>query len=260
MPASDLPLLIATAIKAAEIALPFVDKALDVQYKDGDKSPVTDADFAVNALMEQKLRTARPDYGWLSEESTDDAARLSKKRVFVVDPIDGTRAFIEGSKSWAHALAVVEDGRVTAAVVHLPRLGKTYAASEGRGASLNGQKIRCGSVGEPLNASALAARNALAAHHWTNGAPDLARSYRPSLAYRLCLVAEGRYDSTFTFRPTWEWDIACGALILSEAGAVMTDHLGQGISFNAPVPQAPGLLAANPVLHGALRKCIGDSE
>ncbi|SMX38341.1 3'(2'),5'-bisphosphate nucleotidase CysQ [Maliponia aquimaris] len=252
MPVNDLALLIDAARQAGEIATGYVGGALDVQLKSHDASPVTVADLAVNDRLHQVLRGARPDYGWLSEESPDAPARLSARRVFIIDPIDGTRAFIEGSRSWAHALAVVENGTVIASVVYLPMMDKLYSASLGGGARLNGQAIAARVTPRPEDADVLATRPSLEASHWPGGAPPVKRSYRPSLAYRQSLVAEGRYDAMFTFRPTWEWDIAAGALLLTEAGARITDGHGATLRFNAPVPQAAGMLAANPQLHAAL--------
>ena len=252
MPANDLSLLIEAAQQAAEVATRHVGGHLDVRYKAVDDSPVTQADLEVDALLGQVLRAARPDYGWLSEETPDDTARLAAKRVFIVDPIDGTRSFIEGQDTWAHALAVVEDGVPIASVVYLPMLDKLYSASLGGGARLNGAPIAAGAVAAPDSACVLATRPSLQAKHWPGGLPRMRRSHRPSLAYRQSLVAEGRYDAMFTFRPTWEWDIAPGALILTEAGARITDAGGAPLRFNAPAPRADGLIAANPHLHAAL--------
>lgn len=252
MPARDLTLLIEAAREAGEVATGFVGGDLGVMHKAQDNSPVTKADLAVDALLSDKLRAARPDYGWLSEETPDNAERLSTKRVFIIDPIDGTRSFIEGERSWAHALAVVEHGEVLAAVVYLPLMDCLYSASLGGGARLNGKVISASHETHPAKASVLATRPSLDVSHWPGGLPQVKRSYRPSLAYRQSLVAEGRYDAMFTFRPTWEWDIAPGALILSEAGAKITDGRGAPLRFNAPVPQADGVIAANPRLHAAL--------
>lgn len=252
MPASDLTLLIEAARAAGEVATTYVGGDLGVKFKSQDNSPVTEADLAVNALLGEMLRAARPDYGWLSEETPDDSARLSAERVFIIDPIDGTRAFIEGDSAWAHALAVVEKGEVIASVVYLPLMDRLYSASRGGGARLNGKAITASSQAEPAKAEVLATRPSLDNSHWPGGLPKLKRSYRPSLAYRQSLVAEGRYDAMFTFRPTWEWDIAPGALILSEAGARITDGRGAPFRFNASVPQADGIMAANPRLHAAL--------
>lgn len=251
MPASDLTLLIETALQAGELARGFVGGALDVQDKPDGAGPVTAADLAVNDLFEDVLRNARPDYGWLSEESTDTTDRLATKRVFVIDPIDGTRSFIEGGKTWSHSLAVVEDGVPVAAVVYLPMLNKVYSASLGNGARINSSPMSVGHQQNPDNANVLATKPSVDPRFWPQGVPSMTRHHRPSLAYRLSLVAEGRFDAMFTFRPSWEWDIAAGALILSEAGARVTDRRGAALKFNNKIPQTDGVLGANPSLHAA---------
>ncbi|MEC3860871.1 3'(2'),5'-bisphosphate nucleotidase CysQ [Mesobacterium sp. TK19101] len=252
MPANDLDLLIAAAHAAGQVATSFVGGELDVRHKDDGAGPVTAADLAANAVLEQTLRGARPGYGWLSEESPDDPARLNTEHVFIVDPLDGTRSFISGENTWAHSIALAENGRIVAAAIYLPMLNRLYTAAEGSGAHLNGTPIQASDASNPDTARVLAARPALDPQHWPGGVPDLRRSHRPSLAYRLSLVAEGRYDAMFTFRPSWEWDIAAGTLILQEAGAVATDKTGGPLIFNNPHPQCNGVLAAAPALHAAL--------
>lgn len=252
MPASDLTLLTETALRAGEIARSFVGNELSIQQKPDDAGPVTAADLAVNTMLEDRLREARPDYGWLSEESTDDDARQGKERVFVVDPIDGTRAFIEGGKTWSHALAVVENGEPVAAVVYLPMMDKVYTATRGQGARLNGLPIGVSAMQQPDEANVLAVKHSADPQFWTHPVPNFKHHHRPSLAYRLSLVAQGRFDAMFTFRRSWEWDIAAGALILAEAGARVTDRRGSPLRFNNPVPQTDGVVGANPKLHAAL--------
>lgn len=253
MPETDLALLIEAARHAGDIARGYHGQdGLDVQLKSGDNSPVSEADLAVNAALETRLRTARPDYGWLSEESADDAARLNANRVFIVDPIDGTRSFVAGERTWAHALAIAEKGVVVAGVVFLPMLDKMYTSLLGAGAHLNGMPISVASAARMDGAEVLATRQNFEPQYWRGVVPVMKRNHRPSLAYRLSLVAEGRFDAMFTFRPSWEWDIAAGSLILSEAGARVTDRRGGRLRFNNAVPQTEGVLGANPNLHAAI--------
>lgn len=260
MPASDLDLLIDAARAAGDEALRHSGPTARRWDKPGDLGPVTEADMAVDALLTQQLRGARPGYGWLSEETEDSAARLSCERVFIVDPIDGTRSFIEGSGTWAHALAVVDRGVVTAAVVYLPARDKMYVAAEGQGAFLNGAPIRVTDRNDLSGASLLAAKPNLAPQHWIGGTPDVIRAHRPSLAYRLSLVAEGRFDAMLTLRPSWEWDIAAGELILREAGAQTSDRRGQALRFNNTHPQVDGVVAANQVLHEAITLSLAQDQ
>ncbi|QYX57542.1 3'(2'),5'-bisphosphate nucleotidase CysQ [Roseovarius sp. SCSIO 43702] len=253
MPGSDLALLTDAAREAGRIAARYFERGAERWDKPAGAGPVTEADLAVNGMLSAELRGARPDYGWLSEESEDGAARTSREHVFIIDPIDGTRSFIEGSRAWAHALSVVKDGKVTAAVVYLPLLDKLYAAEAGGGATLNGAPLTVSRRTEPSQATLLAARPALEPRHWKpGGAPPFRREHRPSLAYRLSLVAEGRFDAMLTLRPTWEWDVAAGDLILREAGATITDRRGNPLLFNNRHPQLDGVAAAGPALHGVL--------
>ena len=252
MPATDLPLLVEAAIDAGKLAVSYANSSLDVWYKPDGEGPVTSADLAVNELLESRLLDARENYGWLSEESEDCEGRRNAQRVFVIDPIDGTRSFIDGSNTWAHSIAVAESGLITAAVVYLPMRDKLYSAARGRGAMLNGKPIKVGKRTSLAGANVLAAKRGLAPEHWKEGVPDVNRAFRPSLAYRLCLVAEGRFDATFTLGKTWEWDIAAGDLILREAGAATSDRHGRTLAFNTYARRLQGMLAANPALHEEL--------
>ncbi len=249
----DLDLLVAAARRAGDLALPYWRNQPESWEKDAGAGPVTEADHAVNDMLEATLRTARPDYGWLSEESEDGAARLACENVFIIDPIDGTRAFIAGDEAWAHSLAVARDGQVVAAVIYLPAKDKLYAARLGGGAVLNGAPIHPSDRVSLDGATVLSAKNMLTAERWNGGAPPVQRHFRPSLAYRMALVAEGRFDAMLTLRDTWEWDVAAGTLIVHEAGGLVADRHGNAPRFNNRAPLLPGLLAAPaPVLHGLL--------
>lgn len=243
MPVHDLPLLIDAARMAGRVATSFVGKSAARWDKPGDAGPVTEADLAVNDMLHTTLRLARPDYGWLSEESEDDTKRQTNERVFIVDPIDGTRSFVEGADTWAHAIAVAEAGTITAAVIFLPLLDKLYAAARGGGATLNDAPIRASGVDRLSDACVLAARPSMDPHHWHGAIPDFKRAYRPSLAYRLGLVAEGRFDGMLTLRKSWEWDIAAGALVVAEAGGTCTDRTGAPLRFNNADPRLNGVVA-----------------
>ncbi|MEM1075877.1 MAG: 3'(2'),5'-bisphosphate nucleotidase CysQ [Pseudomonadota bacterium] len=252
MPATDLPLLIDAVRVAGRIACAHAGKVGEKWDKPDGAGPVTEADLAVNRYLEKTLRLARPEYGWLSEETEDGADRLSRDRVFIVDPIDGTRSFVDGSRTWAHSVAITENGLVTAGVIFLPQRSLLYTAARGSGAQLNGQRIRVSACAEIENAEVLAAKPALAPQHWKNDPPGFGRAYRPSLAYRLGLVAQGRFDAMMTLRPTWEWDIAAGTLIIKEAGGACSDRTGAPLRFNSTNAQVNGVIAAGPTLHGQL--------
>ena len=248
----DLALLLDAAREAGAIAMAHFRRDPAWHDKPGGQGPVSEADLAVDAALRRRLTAARPDHGWLSEEAPDDPARLACRRVFVVDPIDGTRAYLAGEPNWGLSLALVEEGRPVAAVMHMPALGATYAAAAGAGAHRDGAPIRPSGRSDPRGARVLANRAALAPARWPAGPPPVERHIRPALAHRLCLVAEGRFDAVLSLAPVWEWDVAAGALIAAEAGAVATDRDGRALRFNTPERRGPGIVAATPGVHGAL--------
>lgn len=252
MPAHDLDLLIDAARLAGEIALRHWRCAPEVWEKPDGLGPVSAADLEVNVALEAFLRQARPHYGWLSEESPDNADRLATEAQFVLDPIDGTRSFLQGDTSFSHAIAVVRGGAVVAGVVYLPAQDRLYAASAGGPALLNGAEIHANACQTSLNAQVLTGKALLAPEFWPGGVPEVQRHFRASMAWRLCLVAEGAFDAMLALRPAWEWDIAAGALIAERAGALVTDRRGAAIEFNAPDPRSDGVVVAAPGLHADL--------
>ena len=252
MPATDLPLLIDAARTAGRVATSFTGPAAARWDKPEGAGPVTEADLAVNDALETSLRLARPDYGWLSEETEDNPNRLSADTVFIIDPIDGTRSFVEGARTWAISIAVAHRGQVTAAAIYLPLRNKLYAAGAGLGATLNGAAVTASRAGMVASSRILAARPNFDDRHWRTGAPPVDRHYRPSLAYRLSLVGEGKFDGMLTLRDSWEWDIAAGALIVAEAGGTVTDRNGAPLRFNNPHPALNGVVAAGRPMHDAL--------
>jgi myo-inositol-1(or 4)-monophosphatase len=249
LPARDLALLTEAAREAGRIALRFWRRDPQVWDKGGEHGPVSEADLAVNDMLKDRLLSARPDYGWLSEETPDTADRLSVDTVFIIDPIDGTRAFIAGEETWAHSLAVAHRGRVTAGVVYLPALDRIYTASETSLPMRDGELITASRRDALDGANILTTKANMVPEKWPGGVPEITRSFRASLAYRLCLAAEGRFDGMLTLRDAWEWDIAAGSLIAERAGAVVTDRKGQGLQFNTPTALAEGVLALPPKLH-----------
>lgn len=252
MQATDLALLSDAAKRAGQIASGYFGQSPEVWEKSHDAGPVTAADLAVNVMLHDTLQRARPDYGWLSEETDDSTARLNTQAQFIVDPIDGTRAFIAGAKDWAHSLAIVHDGQVTAAAVYVPMRDLMFTAAKGEGAFLNGEPIAALQNPHLSDATILTHKANCQTKYWKSGVfPEVKIAFRSSLAYRLCLVAQGSYDAMITLRPTWEWDVAAGTLILAEAGGVATTQTGAALQFNNPHPQLDGLIGGGGV-HGSL--------
>lgn len=244
---TDLDLILAAAREAGALAVSARDKGLKIWSKDGG-SPVTDADLAVDALLKARLRGARPDYGWLSEETVDDPARLATDRQFLVDPIDGTAAYLKGKPWFSVSIAVVEKGRPIAGVVLAPALDQTYAATLGGGATLNGAPIAPSATAGLDDAAMLGDAKMFAYPGWPTPWPAMRIESRNSIAYRICLVASGDFDAAVALSPKNEWDLAAADLICSEAGAVLSDHHGHGFTYNEAIPLLPSLVCANRAL------------
>ena len=259
---TDLDLILSATHEGASIALRHWRNDPEVEEKPDGQGPVSEADLAVDAHLRTRLTEARPEAAWLSEETPDDGRRHEARDCFVVDPIDGTRAFIAGERSWGLSVALVRDGRPAAAVVHMPARGLIYAAARGRGATLERVPTPEGGTAAPpapiriaapsSPPSLLANRGSLRADRWPRGVPPHEHHFRSSIAYRICLVAYGRFDAMLTLYPTWFWDVAAGVLIAEEAGARVTDAAGAGPLFAGEVPQLDGLVVAPPEIHGTL--------
>lgn len=255
MPETDLALLIDAAKEAGRIATKYNGRSAKSWEKPDGAGPVTEADIAVNRMLEDKLLAERPDYGWLSEESEEENNRRGRTHAFIIDPIDGTRSFMEGAETWAHSLAVVENCKVTAAAVYLPMMDRLYTASAGSGAFLNGAPIMASRRESLEGAKVLATRPTFDRQNWVT-VPNVTRFHRPSLAFRLTLVAEGRFDAMLSLRPTWEWDIAAGSLIIEEARAKTSDRAGKPLLFNSLNARTDGIVAGNEHLHDALMSSL----
>lgn len=255
MPGTDISLLTQAAKAAGKIAAHYFKANPETWEKAGGQGPVTKADLEIDAMLKAELLAARPNYGWLSEESKDTPNRLKSARVFIIDPIDGTRAFINGESGFSHALAVVEHGVVVAAVVHLPIKGLTYSATLGGGAYMNGAPLHVSSTTEMEGARVLARKPDMKPDLW-QGPHGMHPHFRPSLAYRLCLVAQGRFDAMFTLRPAWEWDVAAGDLIVREAEGSVRTLLGKPPRYNNPHPQLAGMLAGPQKLVDTICKAL----
>jgi myo-inositol-1(or 4)-monophosphatase len=247
--AEDLALLQSTVREAGEIALGFFRGGNRVWMKDGN-SPVSEADIAVDNHLRETLTAARPAYGWLSEETEADASRLERDLVFVVDPIDGTRGFIEGNPHWCICAAIVSAGRPVAGVVHCPALGRSFAAATGKGAQINGMPIVPDAEGGILRLTGSRRLNDELNRLYPGRFTIL--PYVPSLAYRLVLVATGEIDGAFARSGSHDWDLAAAEVILSEAGGTMTSERGEMLAYNGTHSRNPALVAAGPGRHAAL--------
>ena len=251
-PDDDLTLLESRVRAAGKIALQYFGGSYKRWNKEGG-SPVTEADLAIDAFLKTELGQARPDYGWLSEESVDDPTRLDRARVFVVDPIDGTVAFMKGRPHFTICAAVVEQGRPIAAVVFNPAREECFTARSGLGARLNGAPIHVGDTAEIEGMRLLADRKL-----FTEWPPMEIESFS-SIAYRIVLVAMARFDAMISLTFKRDWDLAAADLILTEAGGRLVGADGAALRYNraqaiqgATIAAGPGLIA--PLLAGLAAK------
>ena len=248
---ADLALVAEAAEEGARIAMRYWRNDPRTWFKGGG-SPVSEADIAVDRALRDRLTSARPDYGWVSEESEGERLDVLEGRGFVVDPIDGTRAFLEGRRTWGVAVALIEDGRPLAGALVCPAMERTYLARLGGGATLNNEAIEAnGATERPRMAGPKS---------WIRAMPDdyadgiEIAPYVPSLAYRIAMVADGALDGTYIRASAHDWDLAASDVILSEAGGALLRGDGtppvygrasarQGLLIAGAAVQVPHMLA-----------------
>lgn len=231
-PEDDSALLEAAVREGGKLSLSGFRKASLKTWAKGRGEPVSEIDHAVNDLLKERLLGARPGYGWLSEESTDDRSRLGQNRVWIVDPIDGTRAFIRGQDDFTVTAALVEEHRPVAGAVFAPARDEFFFARKGQGAFLNGKPISASTVRRLAGCRIQADRDFLASKRWQSPWPGMRVSKLQSFALRLAEVAAGRADAAISARPKSEWDIAAADLIIGEAGGVCLDGDGRPFLYN----------------------------
>ncbi|WOI53688.1 3'(2'),5'-bisphosphate nucleotidase CysQ [Parvularcula sp. LCG005] len=246
--------LLCKAVRSAGAAVVkrFKTRGLKSWHKQ-DRSPVTEADLEANAILEEMLRAgARADYGWLSEESADDLQRLTARRVWIVDPIDGTRAFLEGRPEFAVCVALVEGTKAVASAIYNPITDEFFEATLGGGAFCNSAPIRASACDAVEQCRMLGWKHLFAHPQWLQPWPAMQVGYRNSTSYRMALVAKGEYDAALALLRKADWDVAPGALIASEAGAIASDHKGKEFRFNGVEPVQRALVCAAPGLYSQL--------
>jgi myo-inositol-1(or 4)-monophosphatase len=241
-------LLLSAAREAGALALEYFNPggrtSARVVTKAGG-SPVTDADLAADSLLRRRLQEALPDAGWLSEETVDDFERLSRRSLIIVDPIDGTRAFVTGDPRWVVSVALVVDERPVAGVVYAPALDETYAAARGGGVTFNGAALALATGWPPrIAAGPKPIIEAMAAEL---GAAIEIVPRVPALAYRMCLAARGVIDFAVAAENSHDWDIAAADLLLEESGARLIDASGERLRYNSRQVRRGALLAASDV-------------
>jgi myo-inositol-1(or 4)-monophosphatase len=243
--------------EAGDIARVTSQRKFERWTKGKDRSPVSEADIAVNDFLRERLAKLLPGAGWLSEETEDDPAARDMQQTWIVDPIDGTRAFIQGRPDWTVSVALVEDGRPVLAALYAPVTEEMFVAAHGAGTTCNGEMVSVRDGGDLTGVKAAGPKRML--ERLEKAEPTaLPQPKVHSLALRLTRVATGELDIAFASGGSHDWDLAAADLLVHEAGGVLTDLAGRPLSFNRPHLTHGALVAAGPARHQALLALLRD--
>lgn len=235
----DHDLALAATREAGAVALKFFRSGVKSWHKKPN-DPVSEADLAVDALLREKLCGARPDYGWLSEES-GAAGQIATR--WIIDPIDGTRAFIEGKPEFTICVALVQDGAPVIAAIYNPASEEMFEATAGGGARLNGKPIQASGHASLMEARFLASRRTFERHGWLARTAKADFAYRNSIAYRMALVAAGRFDAAISLTEKSDWDVVAADLLVREAGGRVTTADGLPLRYGSEKYRHPSVIA-----------------
>lgn len=236
---------------ASELALELFNRGVK-SWNKSDKTPITEADLAVDRELRERLTAARPDYGWLSEETKDDASRLERRRVWIVDPIDGTKGFVRGNDQWCISAALVEDGVPVVGVIANPATGELFEAVRNAGARVNGKRLAAPSREDVSGCTMVMHKSIVGSGKWGKPWPDLSLAMWNSMALRLCRVATGEAHGTVVVSHKCDWDLAAADLIVREAGGKVTGLTGDTMRYNRPETRHRGVVGAGETLHRCL--------
>ena len=247
----ELTLLVEAVRKAGAKVRELVKHGFEVQTK-LDHSPVTTVDLEVNRILQEMQRREFPLDGWLSEESPDDSSRLTRPRVWIVDPIDGTKALVKGMPEFCISASLVEQGVPVVAAILNPSTDELFTAQRGDGLFLNGSRVTISSDQRP-DPVIMVNAGELRVDRWSSLTKTV--SCRPiySIAYALALVAAGRIQAALTIEPENEWDLAAGVLLIEESGGTVRDADGKAFTFNQPTPKFRGVIAIGTTIDRDLR-------
>ena len=239
------------AREAGRIVRGYFQEATIIQMK-GEDNPLTEADLASNRVLYERLLGAYPDFGWLSEETVDDGARLQKREVWIIDPVDGTLEFTKGIPEFVISIGLVIDGAPVLGVLYNPIRDQLFSGIVGQGAWYNGQPTHTSTRAELSGSRVVCSRTEMS-KGWFDPYKDLlVPEPVGSVAYKFGLVAAGMAEATFTPRPRHEWDVAGGAAIVLAAGGRFTNGAGDAVVFNQPKPLVDGIAATNGPIHDGI--------
>ena len=263
----ELEIATAAAIEAGEIILRYYGSDYEVRDKGHSpvsfgRNPVTTADSASNNHLREVLVSEFPDYGWFSEETVDTPERLTKERIWVIDPLDGTNEFIEGVPHFVVSIALVEDHMPVLGVLYNPVTEELFTGSGGDGAKLLGESIRCSPEIEPSRMVILTSRSEKRQGLWKRYEGMFSELKAVgSVSYKLGLIAAGKADIFVSFRPKNEWDICAGHCLINEAGGTLLDLKGREVTYNNENTLiSPGLVAGKPVAVDNVLKSLAKGE
>jgi len=245
--------------EAGETILRIADEHYKVAAKQADRTVVTKADIEADQILQNHLRKGFPDYGWLSEETKDDESRFKRDRVWIVDPMDGTREFVMKVPEFVVSVALAEKGQIILGVIYNPCTGELYEAVRTGGTKLNGKRVNCDHKlsGKP---KVEVSRSDIEKNRFAGYENYLELCPCGSIAYKLARLAAGKADSTLSVTPKNEWDIAGGVLLVAEAGGQVTSLAGNKYRFNQPNTLVDGVIAASTKAYGVIKNLVDRTE
>jgi len=247
---AERDVLCAAIHQAGETALDYFRDDNKVTKKQ-DNTPVTEADFASDRVLRDRLLSAFPDYGWISEESAQQTGRHNN-RTWIVDPIDGTRAFVRGHEDWCISAALIDGDRPVLAAIFLPCSDDLYLATFGGGASLNGHPLQTSGRSDVAGCRMIGYQDLFRSRKWAKRWPTMTIESYNSMAVRMARVAQGHGDATLTVNAKSDWDLAAADLLVQEAGGIVTDIWGEPFRYGRSPLRKPNVLASGAMLHGNL--------
>jgi len=242
-------------LEAGKLALKWFKKDPEQWQKD-DGSLVSKADIEINDLLNKLLKNKNPEFGWLSEENEDDRSRLNKKITFVVDPLDGTKAFLEGKKEFSISVAIVKNGLPISGIVFSPSTGEMFEAEKNKGSWKNNKKVIISNYNRLEKCKMIAFKPMFSHPAWKEPWPKMDVENRNSIAYRMALVASGQYDAMMALNSKNDWDIAAGDLLISESGGIVTLHTNKKIIYNTENTKKPSVIGTNKAIHEKIIKRV----
>jgi len=254
----ELTVAVHAARSAGEIVRSYYGRA--EAWEKGRDNPVTHADLEANERIRSIIHDAFPDDGWLSEETADSHERLGKPRVWIVDPLDGTKEFIQKIPEFCVCVALAIEGRAALGACYNPASDELFAGVVGEGATYNGKPARVSEVRDLSQTRVLASRSEDKRGEWDAFKDRVQVVLTGSVAFKLALISAAKGDATFSLTPKNEWDICAGAALIEAAGGRVTYLDGQPLKFNQPKTKLSGLIASNGVLHPALQQLIAHHQ